>query len=179
MAIADAAGEKRGLADTFREAMRRTASGVSVLTTDGPAGKAGVTISTLCSLSMEPPSIIACVHSRSTALAAILANGTFSGNVLAEGQAEIALVFSGQRPGPQAERFGGAKWKTSALGNPYPDDALACFDCQLAAQFEFGSHKIIVGEVKSVIVSDRKPLIYSRQIFSRLEGDWSGISGFM
>ena len=66
---------KHDLADRFRETMRRTASGVAVLTTDGEAGRAGITVSTLCSLSMEPPSVIACVHRDNRALETIIKNG--------------------------------------------------------------------------------------------------------
>ena len=68
--------------DRFREAMRRMASGVSVITTDGPAGRFGVTVSSLCSLSLEPPSVLACVHHLSPALRAVIENGVFCANVL-------------------------------------------------------------------------------------------------
>ena len=66
------------LADRFRESMRRTASGVAILTTDGARGRAGVTVSTLCSLSMEPPSVIACVHRDNRALDTILISREFT-----------------------------------------------------------------------------------------------------
>jgi len=39
-------------ADRFRDAMSTTASGVTVVTTDGEAGRMGVTVSSLCSLSL-------------------------------------------------------------------------------------------------------------------------------
>ena len=71
------------LAEQFRESMRRTASGVAILTTDGSAGRAGLTVSTFCSLSMEPPSVIACVHQDNRALQILLANGVFAASVLA------------------------------------------------------------------------------------------------
>lgn len=69
--------------DDFREAMRLTALGVAVLTTDGEAGRAGVTVSTFQSFSMEPPSVLACIHCESRNLEAILKNGIFAANVLA------------------------------------------------------------------------------------------------
>ena len=57
----------------FREAMGRTASGVTVVTSDGAAGRVGVTVSSLCSLSMDPPSVLFCIHRDSRTLPAILA----------------------------------------------------------------------------------------------------------
>ncbi|MFN3351840.1 flavin reductase family protein, partial [Pseudorhodoplanes sp.] len=96
------------LADRFRDTMRRTASGVAVLTTDGVGGRAGVTVSTLCSLSMEPPSVIACVHRDSRALEIILRNGVFVANVLAEDQEHVAKAFAGMIPELRDNRFGNA-----------------------------------------------------------------------
>ena len=93
------------IAERFREAMRRTASGVAVLTTDGEAGRAGVTISTLCSLSMEPPSVIACVHQDSSALEALLANRVFAANALTDDQSRVAHAFAGQIPELRDDRF--------------------------------------------------------------------------
>lgn len=172
-------GAKLALEEKFRDAMRRTASGVAVLTTDGNAGRAGVTVSTLCSLSLEPPSIIACVHKKSQTLGTIFENGCFVANVLADDQTRIAAVFSGPAADVQGDRFANVSWGESASGNPVIEGTLAAFDCKLATHFEFGSHKIIVGEVRDVFTSDRKPLIYSGRMFGKLEQEWAGIAGFM
>jgi flavin reductase (DIM6/NTAB) family NADH-FMN oxidoreductase RutF len=69
------------LTDRVRDAMRRTASGVAVLATDGPGGLAGLTVSTLCSLSLEPPSVIACIHGDSRTVQPVLANAVFSASI--------------------------------------------------------------------------------------------------
>lgn len=170
---------KLALEEKFREAMSRTASGVAVLTTDGSGGRAGVTVSTLCSLSLEPPSIIACVHKKSQTLEAIFANGCFVANVLSDNQTGIAEVFSSQGANVNDDRFAQVLWGQSESGNPVIEGALAVFDCKLAAHFEFGSHKIIVGEVREVFASDRKPLIYSGRMFGKLEQEWPDVAGSM
>jgi len=46
----------------FRNALSRLATAVSVVTTDGPAGTAGVTCSAVCALSDEPAMVLVCVH---------------------------------------------------------------------------------------------------------------------
>ena len=109
---------KHDLAERFRETMRRTASGVAVLTTDGVAGRAGVTVSTFCSLSMEPPSVIACVHRDNRALDIILTNGAFAANVLAGDQERVAKAFAGLIPELRADRFASGRWHTIATGAP-------------------------------------------------------------
>ena len=157
------------IADRFRDAMRRTASGVAVLASDGPAGRVGLTVSTLCSLSLEPPSVIACVHRGSTALPAILENGVFTANVLCHGQAGVAEAFAGQAAAWRDDRFRSAAWSALATGAPALEGALATFDCRVSTTFEFGSHTIVIGEVVDVTLGGDEPLVYSDRAFRRLE----------
>lgn len=156
------------LVEGFREAMRRTASSVAILATDGPAGRAGVTVSTLCSLSLEPPSVIACVHQQSRALPTILANEVFTANVLAANQEDIARAFAGQSPAFREDRFACAKWSRLTSGAPVLEGALASFDCYIAAQTAFGSHRILIGEVVALATHDVEPLVYADRAFRRL-----------
>jgi flavin reductase (DIM6/NTAB) family NADH-FMN oxidoreductase RutF len=155
------------LADRVRAAMRRTASSVAVLATDGPAGRAGVTISTLCSLSLEPPSVIACVHRDSRALGPVLANGAFSANILAEGQSDVATAFAGLDPHYRDNRFAAGSWHV-ADGLPRLEGAVASFACRIAVTHEFGTHLILIGEIEDVRETDNPPLIYADRTFQRL-----------
>jgi flavin reductase (DIM6/NTAB) family NADH-FMN oxidoreductase RutF len=156
------------IAERFRDAMRRTASGVAILTTDGPAGRAGVTISTLCSLSMEPPSVIACVHQDARALETLLANGVFAANALSDEQSRVARAFAGQVPELREDRFGAATWRRLVTGAPILDGALASFDCRIAEAFRFGTHRILVGEVVEVAARTGGPLVFSDRNFRQL-----------
>ena len=157
------------LAPRFRDAMRRTASGVAVLATDGPAGRLGVTVSTLCSLSLEPPSVIACVHRLSRTLPAILENGVFTANVLAEDQGRVAEAFAGQIPEFKHDRFAAANWLKLVSGAPALENALAVFDCRLGATFDYGSHRIVIGEILDLTCRDVGPLVYSDRSFRQLQ----------
>ena len=156
------------LAEQFRESMRRTASGVAILTTDGAAGRAGLTVSTFCSLSMEPPSVIACVHQDNRALQILLANGVFAASVLATDQERIALTFAGQIPELRNDRFGVAAWRTLETGAPILEGALACFDCRVAEGVNFGTHRILVGEVVALATSLGEPLVFADRNFRKL-----------
>jgi flavin reductase (DIM6/NTAB) family NADH-FMN oxidoreductase RutF len=156
------------LTDRFRDAMRRTASGVTVVTTDGARGRAGVTVSTFCSLSMEPPSVIASVHRDSRALPVILGNGVFAANTLAQDQRRIAEAFAGLIPELRENRFAAGRWFAMTTRAPALHDALACFDCRVARTFTFGSHCIVVGEVVDVTVGRNMPLVYADRSFCRV-----------
>jgi len=61
--------------DLFIEGMSHAASTVNIVTTDGPAGRAGVTVSAMCSVTADAPTLLVCVHQKSAACEAILANG--------------------------------------------------------------------------------------------------------
>jgi flavin reductase (DIM6/NTAB) family NADH-FMN oxidoreductase RutF len=148
-------------AERFREAMRRMATGVSVITTDGPAGRFGVTVSSMCSLSLEPPSVLACVHHLSPALRAIVENGVFCANVLSVEQSHVSETFAGRLLELKDDKFACAEWGALATGSPVLNDALVAFDCRLSSAAEFGSHRILMGTVSDLIARDGPPLIYA------------------
>jgi flavin reductase (DIM6/NTAB) family NADH-FMN oxidoreductase RutF len=148
-------------ADRFREAMRRMASGVSVITTDGAAGRSGVTVSSMCSLSLEPPSVLACVHHLSPALRAIVDNGVFCANVLCVEQARVSDSFAGRLLELKDDKFACAEWNALATGSPVLRDALIAFDCRLSSVAEFGSHRVLMGTVVDLVARDGNPLIYA------------------
>lgn len=152
----------------FRDAMRRTASGVTVISTDGPHGRAGVTVSTFCSVSMEPPSVMVSVHRDSRALPIILGNGVFTANALAQDQRRVAEAFAGLIPEFRDDRFAVADWQSMTTGAPALREALASFDCRVARTFEFGSHCILIGEVADVSDSTQTPLVYADRSFCRV-----------
>lgn len=152
----------------FREAMRLTASGVTVVTTDGEQGRAGLTVSSLCSLSMEPPSVLICVHRENRALTTLIENGQFVANVLATGQSRVSDSFAGVIPELREDRFSAGEWSPIVSGVPALDGALCNFDCRVAQVFDFGSHRIIAGEVIGVRTGSHDPLIYSDRAYRSL-----------
>jgi flavin reductase/cob(II)yrinic acid a,c-diamide reductase len=154
--------------DIFRGAMRMTASGVAVVTTDGEAGRAGVTVSSLCSLSMEPPSVVFSVHRDNRGLEKLLANGVFVANVLSDAQERVASSFAGLIPELRDNRFLAGDWSELLTGAPALDGALCNFDCRVASVFDFGSHRIVAGEVLNVRNQAAQPLIFSDRTFRRL-----------
>ncbi|POF30934.1 flavin reductase family protein [Roseibium marinum] len=155
--------------DRFREAMRRTASGVAVVTTAGHAGRAGLTVSSLCSLSMEPPSVVLSVHKDSRALATMLENGQFVANILAQHQERVANVFAGLVPEMRENRFAVADWDDLDSGLPALADALCNFECRVAGVFEFGTHRIIAGEVLGLRMAEARPLVFCDRGFHQIQ----------
>jgi flavin reductase (DIM6/NTAB) family NADH-FMN oxidoreductase RutF len=150
------------LRDDFIHAMSRAAATVSVVTTDGPAGLAGVTVSAMTSVSADgdAPTMLICVNREASAAAPILANGCFAINVLDAGQQALADLFAGRSGPAGAARFDGLAWDRLETGAPVLH-GLAGFDCELLDVDPIGTHHVILGAVRAVRASDEgAPLIY-------------------
>jgi len=149
--------------DEFLQAMSRAANSVTVVTTDGVAGRVGVTVSAMCSVSVDDPSptILVCVHNLSPACAAIRTNGAFCANLLSEDQCTISDSFAGRSEASGEKKFDCATWHNQVTGSPVLDDALASFDCKLLHDVLVGTHRIFIGQVEHVgSGSIGKPLVY-------------------
>ncbi|VDC21191.1 flavin reductase family protein [Pseudogemmobacter humi] len=155
----------------FVEGMSRAATFVAVATTDGEAGRFGVTISSLTSVSAdgEHPSLLACIHHQSSTASAILKNRAFCANLLHEGQQEIADLFAGRSGlASHTERFDHAPWQPGGLGQPMIRGATAVFECRLATALYWETHHIFIGHVTSVVLSDDPAaLLYGQRAYRR------------
>jgi flavin reductase len=133
-------------AKSFRESMSRVAGAVHVVTTDGPGGLSGATVTAMTSVSDSPPSLLVCLNQTSRTLAAIRLNGMFAVNVLSAAQQNIADIFAGQSALEGDERFA-ADLGWSRNCSPVLKGALAHFSCRVADMTPVGSHIILIGTV--------------------------------
>ena len=151
----------------FKQAMRQCAGAVALVTVGAEHGKrTGLTVTSACSLSDSPPSLIVCVNRNASAHARIREEGAFAINFLHEDHALLALTFSGQKGVNGDDRFAFGQWTRGTTGTPVLQDAAATFDCVLAQEFETKTHSIFVGEVRAVSHSaEARPLVYLRSGF--------------
>lgn len=131
---------------SYREAMARFGAAVSVVTTDGPAGRRGFTASAVCSVTDDPPTLLVCVNRQNDSHAALLANGVLCVNTLAAGQEELSTLFGGATS-DQEKRFAAGTWYTLDTGAPVLQGAVVSFDCRIAQVTEIGTHSVIFGHV--------------------------------
>ncbi len=154
------------LRERFLEAMSRTAATVSVVTTDGPGGRAGTTVSAMSSVSADTPkpSMLVCIHHQSPTAAAILRNEVLCINVLRETQSAVSDVFAG-RTG-QADKFSGLHCIAGSTGAPRLPDPLVAFDCRLAHAERVGDHFVLFAEVEDMAIANiGAPLIYANRAY--------------
>ena len=151
----------------FIRAMRGAATGVNVVTTDGPAGRFGLTVSAFASVSAEPPMVLVCINRRSPACAAIRDNQGFCVNVLSTSQRPLAETFAGNPDIGEPYDFDTGTWTHRQTGSPVLCNSVAGFDCALASAMDAGSHTIFLGAVKAVEHSDVSPLLYTDRMYRR------------
>lgn len=134
---------------TYREAMARFGAAVSVVTTDGPAGRYGFTASAVCSVTDDPPTLLVCVNRKNDSHPALLANGVLCVNTLASDQQEISGLFGGS-VSDQATRFAGGSWDAMVTGAPALLGAVVTFDCRVSQVTEVATHTVVFATVAAV-----------------------------
>lgn len=143
----------------FRDAMARLGAAVTIVTTDGPGGRAGFAATAVCSVTDDPPTLLVCINRASSAYAPVRRNGRICVNVLAAEHAELSRVFGGRTP--VAERFAAASWRGTAGGALELDGALASFDCDISTATQAGTHDVFFCRVLSLRSrSEGRGLIY-------------------
>lgn len=145
--------------------MSGAVTGVHVVTTEGPAGRYGITVSAVTSVSADPPMVLACVNRRSPAAAAARANGVFAVNLLATHQTMVSDTFAGRIANGAPFDFGCAEWQAGPTGCRLLSDAVATFDCTLESAHDAGSHVVLIGRVVHATGADHTPLAHNRRSY--------------
>jgi flavin-dependent trigonelline monooxygenase, reductase component len=156
----------------MRQALRSLVTGVTVITFRDERGEpAGMTASAVCSVSLEPPQVLACVNKASRSFAAIEAAQRFGVSVLNEGQRAIAEFCAR----PAADKRLDARWIDHRLAVEAPSaiaGALCHLDCTVSARVDAGTHAIVVGRVQAILIGDDAgPLTYFRGAYRQLDPD--------
>jgi flavin reductase (DIM6/NTAB) family NADH-FMN oxidoreductase RutF len=150
----------------LRSLMARFPTGVAVVTVDLRGQRAGLTIASLVSLSLEPP-LVGVAGRRDAALHELLRDaGRFAVSLLAAGQEHLAQHFA--RGVPPI-----ALWKNIPVRNdegpPELDGAVGWLRCKSTAEYETGDHTFFVGEVEQLEAGPaRSPLVFHGQSYFAL-----------
>jgi flavin reductase len=156
----------------FRNSMAMLGGAVSVITTNGAAGRFGFTASAVCSVTDQPPTLLVCMNRSSYSNVHFKSNGVLSVNVLSAEHQAISGVFANRELDMEA-RFASAHWSTLESGAPLLDGALVNFDCRIAQAHEVGSHTIFYCEVVGIRNGEsQEGLVYFNRAYHRL-GDAS------
>lgn len=139
----------------FRSAMRHLTGGVSVITAGRGGDITGMTVTSVTSLSVEPPTLLVSIKRDASSFPLIRRHGAFGVNMLTADQLDVAERFAGKGGLKGADRFGGGQWVTGVSGVPLLVGALAAFDCEVEEIVERHSHGIVIGRVRDIKNSPR------------------------
>ncbi|MFJ9818070.1 flavin reductase family protein [Streptomyces sp. NPDC101151] len=144
----------------LRSLMAAFPTGVSIVTTSGSNGTNwGMTCTSLCSVSLDPPMLLVCLRCGSPTLNAVRESGRFAVNLLHEQARPTAELFASGDP----DRFERVAWYSdeSAAGPHLTDSSHTIADCSVAATHEVGDHTMVLGKVDIVTqLRSQQPLLY-------------------
>lgn len=152
-------------AHAFRQAMRKVPSAVTVVTAEHEGRRRGLTATAVCSVSADPPQVLACVNKGGRAHPCIAEARAFGINYLADSQAPLAMAFSRPVDDPD-ERFDANDWTAGAEGVPLLRDALVAFACRVVQTVDCGTHTIFIGEIVEIHQQSQRPLLYQSGEFT-------------
>jgi flavin reductase (DIM6/NTAB) family NADH-FMN oxidoreductase RutF len=133
-------GELRGL-------MRFVPHNVAVLAVDHDGNRMGVTISSLVSLSLDPPLIGISIGKQASLYELLREAGSFSVSLLGDGQADLAQRFAAGRP--PIVHWDGVATKPGRFA-PLIEGALGWIEARVVSETDAGDHTFFICEVVSV-----------------------------
>jgi len=153
---------------TFTDAMSRLVSGLAVVTTRQASGRpCGLLVSSICSYSVDPPSVLVVVDHASRCCEPLTHCAEFGVHVLGTAQERTARTFASRG----ADKFADVAWEWDG-SVPRLCAAPIYLRCTATAVFDHGDHTILIGEVTRTGVEDAEPLVFYRRLFDwRLTGN--------
>ena len=131
----------------LRSLMRSWPHGVSVLTVDHDGDRMGVTVSSLVSLSLDPPLIGISIGKQASSYELLRRAGAFAISLLGADQEAIARQFAAGRP--PIVHWQGVATREGKVA-PLIEGALGWIEARTAAEHDVGDHTFFVGAVISV-----------------------------
>jgi flavin reductase (DIM6/NTAB) family NADH-FMN oxidoreductase RutF len=149
-------------AAAYRRGLGGFATGVVLVTAEGPAGSAGIVVNSFTSVSLSPRLVAWCLGDASDRFAVFAAAELWAINVLSADQQDIASRFA--RPGGSAA----ADVAVETLGGcPVLPGAVAQLVCRTYDRRAVGDHMMIIGEVSAFRATPGDGLTYFRGRYGR------------
>ncbi|MET3304458.1 flavin reductase family protein [Bradyrhizobium diazoefficiens] len=145
----------------FKVAMRRLASGVSIITTVDADGEwRGFLATAVSSVSANPPTILICVNQSGSSHDALLNSRRFCVNFLGARSQDVVESFKDSEK--RSGRFQMGTWKPIKTGAPALVGSLASLDCRVTSNITIHTHTIVFGEVEEIELGAANPesLVY-------------------
>ena len=153
--------------DEYRALMGLYPTGVTVVTSMGGRGPAGITVNAIASLSLDPILLMVGFGVQSRTLAVVREAGRFAVNILARDQEAVSRLFASKLP--ERQKFADVPYEL-VHGVPILDGGVAFLVCDTHAFHPGGDHLVVVGGVVAMGPehTGRKPLLFYRGTYRGL-----------
>lgn len=135
----------------FRDAMASLSAAVNVITTDGPAGKVGLTATAVTSITDTPPTLLVSINRNSGTNPVFKANRKLAVNILESNQLDVAEHFAGMHRTTMEERFELFPFQKGKFNLPILEGAIANLEGTIVAVHEVGTHSLLIVELDEII----------------------------
>lgn len=150
-------------ADQYRSALSRVAQPVAVIMAQDPLGRPfGFTATAVCSLSLNPPSLMVCVDHRIRSCDTMRTCLEFTVDFLAAGHQELAILFSTRG----ADKFGDPQVVPDNEGGLRVDQSLVHIRCVVRQRYDAYDHLVVVGTAESLEARQGNPLLVADREFT-------------
>lgn len=147
-------------ASEYRAGMRHLPSAVCLATGGTLEHPVGLIVTSVCSVSLEPPTLLVCISQSASAHNMIVETGLIGVNVLSSRHTTLVDQFS--RSERRHERFTSEAWVAAACGVPLLADAICSFECSVVDRIPYSTHSVLlcVPEVVTIGSTKELPAIY-------------------
>ena len=152
--------------DTFRAALGRFASGVTVLTArDKHGADFGMTVSAFSSQSLVPPMVLFCIGHDASMHALLMRTADVGISILSSEQEALSRRFAESGIDP----FEGTGYSRGEHDVALLNDAVAHLECRIVDRHDAGDHTIMIANVERTTLHDRRPLLYYRGGYTQFD----------
>ena len=152
------------ITEDFRIALTKLVYPVAIVSgLDSENNSTAITVSSLTSISFEPPSLLVCINKKSSFSSAIKKNNFTNINLLHSSQKEISIICS--NPDKKLERFNNELWSYDENDIPYLESSQSVLFSKIESYRSYGTHYIVVMKIfKTQNLKDSfEPLMYGNQ----------------
>jgi flavin reductase (DIM6/NTAB) family NADH-FMN oxidoreductase RutF len=152
--------------DTFRSALSRFPSGITIITARDGDRDVGMTASAFCSVSLCPPLVLVCVDRNASMHDLLLTHPCLGINILSSDQEASSRRFANKQ---ETKRFDGIAFSRGESAVVLLDDASAQLEARVVCHHDAGDHTIFIAAVERGTLVESQPLLYYRGGYAQIE----------
>lgn len=153
--------------EEYREALKRFAAGVTIVTVAHGGLVHGLTVTALAAVSLQPPLVLVCLEKGSRTRELILQSGRFVVNILNESQDELARRFATKGE----KTLEDIPHRLVEGGIPALEGAISTIVCSTVNVTDGGDHEVFLASVLETWTAPGQPLVYYNRDYRSLSSD--------